>query len=203
MDAATQARIFEPFFTTKPTGQGTGLGLSVVHGIVAAHHGAIRVDSQPGVGTTMHLYLPATDPAPAEEAPPVTAPGALQGAGQHVAYVDDDEVIVLMVERLLQQAGYRVTAFRDGHEAVAAIAGRPFDVDLVITDFNMPGYSGLDVALALREVRPDLPVVISSGYITEELQAQAAAAGVRSLMRKQNTMEELLRLVRKILASSA
>ena len=203
MDTATQARIFEPFFTTKPTGQGTGLGLSVVHGIVAAHHGAIRVDSQPGLGTTMHLYLPTTDAAPVEEAAPVTAPGALQGAGQHVAYVDDDEVIVLMVERLLLQAGYRVTAFRDGHEAVAAIAGRPFDFDLVITDFNMPGYSGLDVALALHEVRADLPVVISSGYITEELQAQAAAAGVRGLMRKQNTMEELLRLVRKILASSA
>jgi CheY-like chemotaxis protein len=200
MDAATQARIFEPFFTTKPTGQGTGLGLSVVHGIVAAHHGAIRVDSEPGLGTTMHLYVPTTDAAPAEEPSPVTAPGALLGAGQHVAYVDDDEVIVLMVERLLLQAGYRVTAFRDGHEAVAAIGAQPFAFDLVITDFNMPGYSGLDVAQALQAIRPDLPVVISSGYITEELRAQAAEAGVRSLMRKQNTLEELLRLVRKVLA---
>jgi len=203
MDAATQARIFEPFFTTKPTGQGTGLGLSVVHGIVAAHHGAIRVDSEPGRGTTMHLYVPTTDAAPAEEPLPVTAPGALQGAGQHVAYIDDDEVIALMVERLLRQAGYRVTSFRDGHEAVAAIGAQPFAFDLVITDFNMPGYSGLDVAQALGMVRADLPVVISSGYITEALSTQAAEAGVRALMRKQNTLEELLRLVRKVLGPSA
>jgi len=203
MDAATQARIFEPFFTTKPTGQGTGLGLSVVHGIVAAHHGAIRVDSAPGQGTTMHLYFPVTDPAPLQEpAPPATAPGALQGAGQHVAYVDDDEVIVLMVERLLQQGGYRVSSFRDGREAVAAIAAQPLAFDLVITDFNMPVFSGLDVARALREVRADLPVVISSGYISEDLQQEAAAAGVRSLMRKQNTLEELMRLVRRVLSGA-
>jgi signal transduction histidine kinase len=201
MDAATRARIFEPFFTTKPMGQGTGLGLSVVHGIVAAHHGAIRVDSAPGEGTTVHLYLPATDPEPMPKPPPGTEPGVLQGAGQHVLYIDDDDVIVLMVERLLTQAGYRATVFRDGREAVAAVLAEPPAFDLVVTDFNMPGFTGMDVARAVAVIRPDLPVVISSGYISEELQMQAAAAGVRSVIQKQNTLEELARVVRGILAA--
>jgi signal transduction histidine kinase/CheY-like chemotaxis protein len=201
MDAATRARIFEPFFTTKPMGQGTGLGLSVVHGIVAAHHGAIRVDSAPGEGTTVHLYLPATDPEPVSPPPPGTEPGALQGTGQHVLYIDDDDVIVLMVERLLVQAGYRVTLFTDGREAVAAVLAEPLAFDLVVSDFNMPGFTGMDVARAVAVIRPDLPVVISSGYISEDLQMQANAAGVRSLIQKQNTLEDLARVVRGILAS--
>ena len=202
MDETTKARIFEPFFTTKPTGQGTGLGLSVVHGIVTAHHGAIRVDSAPGQGTCVHLYLPATDPEPlAPPAPPSTEPGALQGSGQHVLYVDDDEVIVLMVERLLVQAGYRVTIFTDGSEAVAAVRADPLSFDLIVTDYNMPGFTGLDVARAVAAIQPGLPVVISSGYISEDLQRQATAAGARSLMHKQNTLEELARLVRSTLAA--
>ena len=204
MDTATQARIFEPFFTTKPTGQGTGLGLSVVHGMVAAHHGAIRVDSAPGQGTTMHLYLPATDPAPPALAPvpaPDRTPGLLAGGDRHVLYVDDDEVIVLMVERLLVQAGYRVTVFTDGQEAVAAVRAKPSAFDLVVTDYNMPGFTGLDVARAVASIRSDLPVVISSGFISEDLQRQAAAAGARSLMHKQNTLEELTQLVHRLLAA--
>jgi signal transduction histidine kinase/CheY-like chemotaxis protein len=200
MDAATQARIFEPFFTTKPTDQGTGLGLSVVHGIVTAHQGAIRIDSVPGQGTTVNLYLPLTDreaaPPPAAQTLPIDA----HGTGQHVLYVDDDEVIVVMVERLLTQAGYRVSAFRDGRAAVAAVQAAPQAIDAVVTDYNMPGFTGMDVARAVAAIRPDLPVVISSGYISEELQAQARAAGVRHLLQKQNSLEELALLVRRVVA---
>jgi len=196
MDAATEARIFEPFFTTKPTDQGTGLGLSVVHGIVTAHQGAIRVDSAPGQGTTVNLYLPITDREP------VTLPQATlisaQGAGQHVLYVDDDEVIVVMVERLLTQAGYRVSVFRDGRAAVAAVQAAPDAFDVVVTDYNMPDFTGMDVARAVAAIRPGLPVVISSGYISEDLQAQARAAGVRHLLQKQNSLEELALLVRRL-----
>jgi CheY-like chemotaxis protein len=200
MDAATQARIFEPFFTTKPTDQGTGLGLSVVHGIVTAHQGAIRIDSVPGQGTTVNLYLPLTDrePAPAPAAP--TLPIGAHGSGQHVLYVDDDEVIVVMVERLLTQAGYRVSAFRDGRAAVAAVQAAPQAFDVVVTDFNMPGFTGMDVARAVAAISPDVPVVISSGYISEDLQAQARAAGVRHLLQKQNSLEELALLVRGLVA---
>jgi PAS domain S-box-containing protein len=200
MDAATRERIFEPFFTTKPVGQGTGLGLSVAHGIVVAHHGAIEVDSVPGHGSTFHLYLPAV-----EEEAPAAAPAALPGAsarghGEHVMYVDDDETMVTMVEHMLIRAGYRVSAFQSALAAIAAVREHPQRFDFVMTDFNMPECSGLDVAQAVADVRPELPVAISSGYITTELRALATAAGVRGLLEKENTFEELCSLIASILA---
>ena len=201
MDAATRERIFEPFFTTKPVGQGTGLGLSVVHGILAAHHGAIEVDSEPGQGSTFHLYLPAVEHEAAAAAAQAVPAEPVRGHGEHVLYLDDDETMVVMVERLLERSGYRVSSFHDALEAIAAVRQNPNGFDFVVTDFNMPECSGLDVAHELAGIRPGLPVVISSGYITEELRGQARDAGVRGLLEKQNTIEELGRLVGRILSS--
>ncbi len=203
MDAATQARIFEPFFTTKPSGEGTGLGLPVVQGIVAAHGGEIVLDSSPGVGTTAHLYLPlaeagAAGPAPepsALDAPPPPARAAAVGAGERVLYVDDDPVVALMVERLLNHAGYRTEVLGSGVQALQRLRREPQAFDIVVTDYNMPGVSGLEVAQELAALRPELPVYISSGYITEELMLKAQAAGVRGVLQKQNTLEELLPLL--------
>ncbi|HEY9066012.1 MAG TPA: response regulator [Burkholderiaceae bacterium] len=203
MDAATRERIFEPFFTTKPVGQGTGLGLSVVHGILAAHHGAIEVESAPGAGSTFHLYLPAVPVEAAAEAAAAVRSGApepVRGHGEHVLYVDDDETMVVMVEHMLERSGYRVSSFQDAHAAIEAVRENPGNFDFVVTDFNMPEFSGLDVAHELHDIRPELPVVISSGYITEELRSQARDAGVRSLLEKQNTFEELGSLVGRILS---
>ena len=157
MDAATLERIFEPFFTTKAAGEGTGLGLSVVHGIVQAHEGAIVVDSQPGKGATFTLYLPAAEaaagaPAPEESASAAAAPRRRSDSGQHILYLDDDESLVLLVKRLLERRGYRVSGYTDQREALAALRADPAAFDLVVTDYNMPGMSGLDVA---REVRAD------------------------------------------------
>ena len=199
MDAATRERIFEPFYTTKPVGEGTGLGLSVVHGIVTAHSGAIDVDSAPGRGSRFHLYLPRQGRD--EEAAP-TVPGALEpegGGGEHVLYIDDDEVMVLVVERLLTRAGYRVTGHRDPWQAVVAVRAQREAFDIVVTDFNMPGFSGLDVIRELKVLRSDLPVVISSGLVTQALRAQAQLAGARAVMQKENTLEELAPLVRRVL----
>lgn len=201
MDAATRERIFEPFFTTKPVGQGTGLGLSVVHGILAAHHGGIEVESEPGQGSTFHLYLPAVEVEAAAAAVSAAAPEPAPGHGERVLYVDDDETMVLMVERLLERAGYRVSAFHDALAAIAAVRRSPGDFDFVVTDFNMPQCSGLEVAEQLHGIRAELPVVISSGYITEELRLRAREAGVRGLLEKQNTFEELARLVGGILSA--
>ncbi len=200
MDTATREHIFEPFFTTKPVGQGTGLGLSVVHGIMTAHHGAIDVDSEPGKGSTFHLYFPVVPPpsAGAAAAKPA-AHEAARGQGQHVLYIDDDETMVVMVERILQRSGYEVSGYQDAQAAMAAVRERPTAFDLVVTDFNMPELSGLDVARELARIRPQLPVVISSGYITEELRIEARLAGVRSLLEKQNTFEELSQLVGRTL----
>ena len=214
MDEATRKRIFEPFFTTKPVGQGTGLGLSVVHGIVTAHHGGITVESEPGVGSTFHLYFPlAEDPSPAVSVAGPTAPTPTNGTvttsptpltgrghGEHVLYVDDDETMLVMVQRLLERGGYRVSSFQSANEALAAVRSRPEDFDFVVTDFNMPELSGLEVARALQRIRPQLPVVLSSGYITEDLRDQAQLAGVRTLLEKQNTFQELCALVEQILA---
>jgi PAS domain S-box-containing protein len=201
MDAATLTRIFEPFFTTKPVGQGTGLGLSVVHGIVAAHQGAISVDSTPGRGSTFHVYLPLVH-SPQPWTP--TDWGALQplpreGRGQHVLYVDDDEVMVLLVERLLRRLGYSVTCHQDPRHAVEAVRAQPGEFDLVVSDFNMPGLSGLDVAREMARIRAALPVVISSGHITDEQRTDMLHAGVRHLIRKENTFEELGTTVRRLL----
>ena len=201
MDESTRARIFEPFFTTKPTGQGTGLGMSVVHGIVATHRGQIQVASELGRGTTVDVYFPVADERPAQ-APQATAnaPAPTQGGqGQRLVYIDDDEVVALLVEQLLHQDNYAVTTFAEGQTAIAAVEEAPHRYDLVITDFNMPGCSGIEVARRLRAIRPGLPVIISSGYITDELRQQAGEAGVRSVMQKQNTLEELTQLVRTTL----
>jgi PAS domain S-box-containing protein len=205
MDAATQARIFEPFFTTKPVGQGTGLGLSVVHGILSAHHGAVSVESELGKGSVFHLYLPVVDPPPAltGASDDGTASAQIRGHGEHVLYVDDDETMVVMVERLLERWGYRVSGYQDAHEAIAAVRKHPEDFDFVVTDFNMPEFSGLDVAHAMARISPGMPVVISSGFITEELRNEARLAGVESLLEKQNTFQELSLLVGRILAQRA
>ncbi len=202
MDAATRARIFEPFFTTKPVGQGTGLGLAVVHGIVSAHQGAISVDSELGRGSRFHLYFPLVA---AGEAAAESGWGALQpqlGHGERVLYIDDDEVVALVTERLLRRAGYRVTCCTNPQEALAAVAARPEAFDLVISDFNMPGLSGLDVARQIALMRPDLPVIIGSGLITDAMRSEALAVGVRHLMRKENAHAELVPLVQQVLAEA-
>lgn len=201
MDAATRERIFEPFFTTKPTGQGTGLGLSVVHGIVVAHQGSIAVDSLPGSGSTFHIYLPAVSPPMPEATAERLAEAPSTGHGEHIIYLDDDETVMLVVERLLERAGYRCSGFTDAGAALAAVHGAADAVDLFVTDFNMPGRSGLDVAREIAASRPDIPVIISSGLITDELREQAAAAGVRAMLEKEDTFRDLTTLVARILAA--
>lgn len=200
MDSKTRERIFEPFFTTKAVGHGTGLGLAVVHGIIEAHSGGIVVDSVVGKGSTFHLYLPLvaheSQPAPLE-----AVRATLRGHGEHVLYIDDDEVMAVMVQGLLQRLGYRATCTLDAQEGIAIVARNPMDVDLVVTDFNMPNRSGLDVVRALSVIRPDLPVAISSGYISDELRASASELGVSGLMQKEHTLEELGALVHEALAA--
>jgi PAS domain S-box-containing protein len=200
MNAQTRERIFEPFFTTKPPGQGTGLGLAVVHGIVTAHHGAISVESEPGKGSTFHLYFPTQAGTAVASAPAPTSHDGHQGHGEHVLYVDDDEVMLLMVERLLQRSGYRATCCQNASEALAVVRAAPNAIDVVVTDYNMPAASGVDLAKALARIRPDLPVVISSGYVSEELRAEAKQVGARHVYQKEDTFDELPRLLRRLLS---
>ncbi|HEY8880897.1 MAG TPA: response regulator [Roseateles sp.] len=195
MDASTLERIFEPFFTTKSAGQGTGLGLSVVHGIVVAHHGSIKVESAPGRGSTFHVFLPMI-PTPTVVALAPVARGELQGGrGEHVIYLDDDEVVMLVIVRILERAGYRCSGFRDIAAALAAAQDEAQQVQVFITDYNMPGRTGLDVARELASARPDLPVIISSGMITDDLREQARRLRVTAIIEKEVAFQELVPLV--------
>jgi two-component system cell cycle sensor histidine kinase/response regulator CckA len=198
MDERTRAQIFEPFFTTKAVGEGTGLGLSVVHGIVQSHGGAIAVHSEPRGGATFELYFPAVDGASEQRDAPA-APGAGgQGTGQRILYLDDDEAQVFLARRLLEQRGYQVSAFQSQDEALEALRANPTGFDLLVTDYNMPGLSGLDVAREAREINPALPVAVASGYISEELSAQAEGAGVRELIFKPNVVTEFVAVVERL-----
>ena len=184
------ARIFEPFFTTKEPGKGTGLGLSVVHGIMKSHEGAIVVESVLGVGTTFDLYFPEAGGTGAGAAAGGKAERR-QGAGQRILLVDDEETMLRATHRVLERLGYRVTSCAGGGSAILAFLAEPAAFALVLTDLNMPGMSGIEVAAALRKTRTDLPVVLSSGFITEDLRLAAEAAGVAEIVRKPASMEDL------------
>jgi two-component system cell cycle sensor histidine kinase/response regulator CckA len=198
MDAATLARVFEPFFTTKPVGQGTGLGLSVVHGIMRAHAGEVQVDSTPDRGSEFTLFFPISD-MPAAKPVATCAPESSMGCGQRVMYVDDDEALVFLVKRLLTRKGYQVIAYTDPRQAAAALRADPMQCDLLVTDFNMPGYSGVDLLRDVRDIRPTLPVALASGYVTPEIERDALAAGARALIHKPNDVDELCTTVQLLL----
>jgi PAS domain S-box-containing protein len=200
MDAETRARIFEPFFTTKPVGEGTGLGLAVAHGIIAAHAGIIRVQTALGEGSRFEIYLPrsASTVVGADRAQPLAV--ARRGHGENVLYIDDDDVMIIMVERLLQRLGYVVTCLHDPVHAIEVVRADPQAFDVVVTDLNMPELSGLDVARSLHCIRADLPVIISSGNLPDQLQNEARQAGVRALVHKQYTLEELGAVIHWVLA---
>jgi PAS domain S-box-containing protein len=208
MDAATLERIFEPFFTTRPPGQGTGLGLSVVHGIVRGHDGAVLVTSQPGKGATFRIYLPAIlkDAEKAEVRAEERGAGELTatpgpGKDRHLLYIDDDEGLVFVVKRLLERRGVRVTGYTDPREALTALRENSHAFDMVLTDYNMPGMSGLDVARAVREIRSDLPVAVASGFIDEKLRTEFSEAGIRELVYKSTAVDSFCDVVQRMTMS--
>ncbi len=197
------ARIFEPFFTTKAVDEGTGLGLSVVHGIVEGHDGAILCESELGRGSTFTVYLPpatadgggdvqAVIETPAATEGRVGAPIAPQSGSPavRVFYLDDDESLVFLIERLLGRRGFVLKGFTDQQAALKALADQPDQCDVLITDYNMPGMTGLEVARVARAIRPDLPVCIASGFLDERLREQAHAAGVNNLIFKATAVDD-------------
>ena len=199
MDRATLERIFEPFFTTKDPGHGTGLGLSVVHGIVKGHGAAITVDSRVGHGTTFNVYF-AAEEAPARR---VATPPAreLRGHGEHVLYVDDEEAIVYVVTLLLQRLGYRVTGTTDAVRALADFRSRPHEFVAVVTDLSMPTLSGAELARQVREIRPDVALVLTTGYVRpEDAEAVEHLGGVDVIL-KPSLIAELGPTLHRLLAS--
>jgi signal transduction histidine kinase len=189
MDQATLRRIFEPFFTTKPLGEGTGLGLAVVHGIMKDHDGAVMVYSQPGEGTTFHLYFPAhageATVAAAEQGP------TPRGHGERVLFVDDEELLVQLGQETLAALGYEVEVSTQPAAALAMVRADPQRFSLVLTDQTMPGMTGLFLAGQLLKIRPGLPIVLMTGYSSSLTAAQVEAAGIRQLLFKPTTIHSL------------
>jgi signal transduction histidine kinase/CheY-like chemotaxis protein len=193
MSAATKERIFEPFFTTKPAGEGTGLGLAVVHGIVEGHGGAIVVESAEGAGTTFELYFPATSakftPPPAPRSEP-SIPSAWR-----VLFVDDDALVLAAGRRTLARSGCRVTAVGAPEEALALVQARPDDYDILITDLTMPGMRGTDLARAVSAIRPDLPIIAITGYHARPEGDPVERSGIREVLAKPFTDTALLTVI--------
>jgi|RhiMetdeSRZDD1v2_1073273.scaffolds.fasta_scaffold01681_9 PAS domain S-box-containing protein len=200
IDPAIHARIFEPFFSTKSAGEGTGLGLAIVHGIVRAHEGAIDLKSEPGKGTTFHVYFPAVQTA-ARRDPPVEASESAPGHGRHVLFLDDSEALVSAMVRSLSRRGYRVSGYSRPEEALQALREQPRSYDVVVSDYIMPGMTGLDIAREVTAIRPELPVLLFSGHIDEELRRKARDLGVRELLGKLDAADELTEAIARLTAA--
>ncbi len=192
-------RIFDPFFTTKEVGEGTGLGLSVVHGIVQTAGGIVEVASEPGQGSTFCVYLPldaACTQGTAGEDPPSPPPGS----GQRILVVDDEEPVRETLLGALERAGYRAEAVPSGPDALERVAEHPAGFDLVITDQAMPGMQGVALARRLHEVRPGLPVILCTGLVPGDTLAAGREPAIRAVLRKPVCTTELACAVHRVLS---
>jgi CheY-like chemotaxis protein len=161
MDPAMLDRIFDPYFTTKPTGEGTGLGLAVVQGIIKSHGGAITVRSTPGSGTTFDILLPLVT---GEVAVEPHAPQPSVNGTERILFVDDEQALSLLGQTMLQSLGYEVTTANNSAQALQLFRANPAAFDLLITDLTMPGMTGKALTSEVKSVRPDLPVILCTGF---------------------------------------
>jgi signal transduction histidine kinase len=198
MDGATLARIFEPFFTTKEVGRGTGLGLSLVYGIVTDSRGATHATSELGRGSTFEIYLPRADPG-SLAAEPREGP-VVRGNGECILLVDDEKPLLIMTAELLTRLGYDPAPFSEPHAALASLEAMPHAYDVVLTDEMMPGLTGTALARAARKARATLPVLLISGQVNGMLTEAALAAGVSEVLRKPVQSRELAAALARALA---
>ncbi|QTA78635.1 Two component system sensor histidine kinase, PAS domain-containing [Desulfonema limicola] len=199
MDDLVKQRIFEPYYTTKEKNKGTGMGLSVVHGIVKSYGGAITVFSKPGAGTTFYVYLPRLDIHREPQAVVFDSPAASRGS-EHILLVDDEDQIVLMEEKTLTRLGYRVTSKTSSLDAFEIFRKQPDQFDLVITDQAMPNMAGMQLAHNMIQIRPDIPIILCTGFSEVVNEDQAKAAGIKEFLMKPLVKKDLAETIRKVLS---
>ncbi|MHC1744814.1 MAG: PAS domain S-box protein [Syntrophobacteraceae bacterium] len=198
MSADTLERIFEPYFTTKAAGKGTGLGLAIAHGVVKRHGGAITVESEVGRGTTFRVYIPkALQGEPEARAPEVLLPKGKE----RILLVDDEQHLAEVEASLLRELGYEVVAMSSPAEAVDLIRAEPFRFDLVITDYTMPGLTGADLAVRARETRPDLPIIMVTGFSERMTDEKVKELRLDAFFFKPFQQTELAQTIRRVLDS--
>ena len=198
MTQSVKERIFEPYFTTKGKGEGTGLGLSVVHAIIKSLNGDITVYSELGKGTSFRVYFPAIE----QEAKKLTdkeTNGPLPTGHERIMVVDDDEIIVQMEQQMLRSLGYEVTAFTDSEQSLKSLQSRPNDFDLIITDMTMPGITGDILAKQVLKIRPDLPIILCTGFSELITEDKAKAIGIKEFIMKPIIKRTFAETVRKVL----
>jgi CheY-like chemotaxis protein len=196
MEPDVAARVFEPFFTTKQVGEGTGMGLAVVHGIVKSHQGAIEVASVPGQGTVFDLYFPVI----VDEGEIGGALGDLETprGTERILLVDDEPALTDLGKQVLEALGYKVQAHDDSREAWERFADDPDAFDMVITDLTMPGMTGAELAKKILTLRPDIPVILSTGYSDILTEDEAMGMGVREYLLKPVSTGRLAEVVRRV-----
>jgi PAS domain S-box-containing protein len=198
IDPVVMERIFDPFFTTKKIGEGTGLGLSVVHGIVKSYGGKITVESRVGEGSVFRVYLPLLLVEKREEWTKAPDLPVLDGKGR-ILLVDDEAMLASMTKEMLEDRGYTVTARTDSIEALETFRANPDRFDLVITDQIMPEMTGIDLAEKVRSIRPDIPVILCTGFINDTIEEKTTKVGIRAVVLKPIRMKRLTELIRALL----
>jgi len=196
MNPEIRERIFEPYFTTKETGKGTGLGLSIIHGIVKGHGGSISCSSKPGEGTVFHVFLPVINDDDLTETAVLELP---HGGSEHILFIDDEEMLAEMAKTMLERLGYTVTVKNSSLEALTCFQNQPDLYDLVITDQTMPGMTGVDLARRLLQIRPELPIILCTGFSSQISEDRARAMGIREFALKPLSKKDIARLIRKVL----
>lgn len=196
IDQEIIGRIFEPFFTTKEVGEGTGMGLALVYGIVKSYEGEITVSSQPGEGTTFTILLPEFESKAGKKE---TVSALIPTGNERILFIDDEELLVNMTRELLKHLGYEVVAQTSSLEALRIFQTQPENFDLVITDQTMPHLTGMQLSQELRHLRPDIPIIMCSGYSEKVSGEKLKAAGINGLVTKPFLMYDLATTIRKVL----
>ncbi len=194
-------RIFDPFFSTKQPGKGTGMGLSVVHGIVKNHGGAISVESEPGKGTAFHVYFPLADVPVASAYEEKKRDTTVRKGRGRILFVDDEEIILEAYGNILESLGYEADTQHISSDALEVFRLNPGHYDLVITDYSMPDMTGIMLAEELIRIRPDIPIILYTGYYDPALREKARLAGIKDFLSKPFTNEELAAILCKFIGS--
>ena len=197
MDKITRERIFEPYFTTKKQGEGSGMGLAVVHGIVKSYGGEITLETEFKKGSLFNIYFPVIE---SDEEPESMGEEPLPGGSESILFVDDEETLVVNVmKQILEKLGYKVSAETDSSRALSVFSEDPSGFDLLITDQIMPGMTGTDLAKEILKIRADIPIILCTGFSDVIGADKIKTIGISEFIMKPFDIEKLARVIRKVL----